>query len=121
MFQPGFFICFVSSRTAQISSDLSGCTYPAAVWYHGFVLQSLRIQSLWLLKKALPSKEDPDISLSIMNSKACFILTLYSRFTHALLTHVHAVSDQLIWSLMHGNYCCIVVPRLRCLHAWVCG
>ena len=41
----------------------------------GFVLpevESLRVQSLWLLKKALPSREEPDISLSIVNSKACF-------------------------------------------------
>ena len=29
---------------------------------------SLRFQSLWLLKKALPSREEPDISLSILNS-----------------------------------------------------
>ena len=33
--------------------------------------------SLWLLKKALPSKEEPDISLSIVNIKARF-------YTHAL-------------------------------------
>jgi len=47
----------------------------------GFVLpevESLRIQSLWLLKKALPSREEPNISsLSIINSKAHF-------YTHAL-------------------------------------
>ena len=34
--------------------------------------KSLRVQSLWLLKKALPSREEPDISVSIVNSKACF-------------------------------------------------
>ena len=33
-------------------------------------VESLRVQSLWLLKKALPSREEPDISLSILNSKA---------------------------------------------------
>ena len=40
----------------------------------GFVLPelSLRVQSLWLLEKALPSREEPDISLSIVNSKAHF-------------------------------------------------
>ena len=27
--------------------------------------------SFWLLKKALPSREEPDISLSIVNSEAC--------------------------------------------------
>ena len=46
----------------------------------GFVLpqvESLRVQSLWLLKKALPSREEPDVSLSTVNSKAHF-------YTHAL-------------------------------------
>ena len=33
-------------------------------------VESLRVQSLWLVKKALPSREEPGISLSIMNSKA---------------------------------------------------
>ena len=32
-------------------------------------VESLRVQSLWLLKKALPSREESDI-LSIVNSKA---------------------------------------------------
>ena len=48
----------------------------------GFVLpevESLRVQSLWLLKKALPSREEPDISLSILNSKARF----YTNTSHA--------------------------------------
>ena len=40
-------------------------------------VESLRVHSLWLLKKALPSREEPDISLSIMNSKVRF-------YTHAL-------------------------------------
>ena len=40
-------------------------------------VESLRVQSLWFLKKALPSKEETDISLSIMNSKARF-------YTHTL-------------------------------------
>ena len=40
-------------------------------------VESLRVQSLWLLKKALPSREEPDISLSIVNGKARF-------YTHAL-------------------------------------
>ena len=35
-------------------------------------VESLRVQSLRLLKKALPSREEPDISLSVMNSKARF-------------------------------------------------
>ena len=49
----------------------------------GFVLpkvEGLRVHSLWLLNKALPSREEPDISLSILNSKACF-------YTHALLAY----------------------------------
>ena len=29
-------------------------------------VESLRVQNLWLLKKALPSREDPDMSLSIL-------------------------------------------------------
>ena len=49
----------------------------------GFVLpavESLKVHSLWLLKKPLPSREEPDISLSTVNSKACF-------YTHALHTY----------------------------------
>ena len=42
-------------------------------------VESLRVQSLWLLKKALPSREEPDIRLSIMNSKARFQLMRYAR------------------------------------------
>ena len=41
-------------------------------------VESLRVQSLWLLKKTLPSREEPDISLSIVNSKARFIPMLYA-------------------------------------------
>ena len=40
--------------------------------------ESLRVQSLWLVKKALPSREEPDISLSIMNSKIRFHLAHYT-------------------------------------------
>ena len=40
-------------------------------------VESLRVQSLWLFKNALPSREEPDISLSILNSQARF-------YTHAL-------------------------------------
>jgi len=43
-------------------------------------VESLRVQSLWLLKKTLPSREEPDISLSIVNSKARF-------YTQALHTY----------------------------------
>ena len=40
-------------------------------------IESLRVQSLWLLKKALTSREEPDISL---NSKARFYTkALYAR------------------------------------------
>ena len=35
-------------------------------------IESLRVQSLWFLKKALLSREEPDISLSILNSKERF-------------------------------------------------
>ena len=41
----------------------------------GFVLpevESLKVQSLWLLKKALPSREEPDIRIA----RHAFILTL---------------------------------------------
>ena len=34
-------------------------------------VESLRVQSLWLLENALPSRDEPDI-LSILNSKARF-------------------------------------------------
>ena len=44
-------------------------------------VESLRVQSLWLFKNALPSREEPDISLSILNSKARF-------YTHALRAYV---------------------------------
>ena len=47
-------------------------------------VESLRVQSLWHLKKTLLSREEPDIILSIVNSKArfytqAFILRLYTR------------------------------------------
>ena len=32
--------------------------------------KALKFKDLWLLKKALPSREEPDISLSTVNSKA---------------------------------------------------
>ena len=35
---------------------------------------------MWLLKKALPSREKPDISLSIMNSKARLHRVLHNSF-----------------------------------------
>ena len=41
-------------------------------------VESLRVQSLWLLK-ALPSQEESDIILSIVNSKARFHLACYAR------------------------------------------
>ena len=40
----------------------------------------LEFRVLWLLKKALPSREEPDISLSIVNSKA----RLHRLYTRAL-------------------------------------
>ena len=43
-------------------------------------VESLRVQSLWLLKKPLPSREEPDISSSIVNSKVRF-------YTRALCVH----------------------------------
>ena len=53
-----------------------------------FVLQiflkwkALEFRVLWFLKKALPSREEPDISLSMMNSKARLHL-LYTRALRA--------------------------------------
>ena len=41
-------------------------------------VERLRVQSLWLLKKALPSRGEPDISLSVVNRRHAFILTLYA-------------------------------------------
>ena len=41
-------------------------------------LESLRVQSLWLLKKGFSSREESDISLPIVNSKACFHLACYA-------------------------------------------
>ena len=41
---------------------------------------------MWLLKKALPSREEPDISLSVVNSKACLhLLYIRVRITHIIL------------------------------------
>ena len=57
--------------------------YLAGLRDQSFVLpevKSLRVQSSWLFNKALSSREEPDISLSIVNSKACF-------FTHALCVY----------------------------------
>ena len=47
-------------------------------------VESLRVQSLWLVKKALPSREEPDISLSIMNSKARLHPTCYACIIRAV-------------------------------------
>ena len=48
-------------------------------------VESLRVQSLWLLKKALPSREEPNISVSIVNSKhTVALMLLYSRFTRVI-------------------------------------
>ena len=55
-------------------------------------IESRRVKSLWLLIKALPSREEPDISLSIVNSKPRF-------FTHALRTHTYT----------HTYYICMYV------------
>ena len=41
--------------------------------------KALEFRVLWLLKKALPSSEEPDISSSIVNSKAAFILIYNTR------------------------------------------
>ena len=40
-------------------------------------VESIGVQSLWLVEKALPSWEEADISLSIMNSKAHLHLVRY--------------------------------------------
>ena len=42
-------------------------------------VESLRVQSLWLLKIALPSREETDFSLALVNSKARLILGHYAR------------------------------------------
>ena len=42
-------------------------------------VESLGVQSSWLLKTALPSTEESDISLSNMNSKARFQPARYAR------------------------------------------
>ena len=39
------------------------------------MLPEVAVQSLWLLKKALLSREEPDISLSILNGKGTFELS----------------------------------------------
>ena len=44
--------------------------YVLGIRIHLPEVESLRVQSLWLLKEALPSREESDISLSIINSKA---------------------------------------------------
>ena len=55
-----------------------------------FVLQiflkwkALEFRVLWFLKKALPSREEPDISLSMVNSKA----RLHLLYTRARITRV---------------------------------
>ena len=42
--------------------------------------KALKFRVLWLLKrKALPSREEQDISLPIVNSRAHFILACYMR------------------------------------------
>ena len=52
-------------------------------------VESVRVQSLWLLKKPLPSREEPDISSSIVNSKARFYTrALLARSEVALFIHL---------------------------------
>ena len=52
-------------------------------------LKALEFRVLWFLKKASPSREEPDISLSIVNSEArlhllyTFILAHYARVISA--------------------------------------
>ena len=78
----------------------------------GFVfseVESLGVHSLWLLKKALPSREEPDISLSIMNSKVAFTLTLYE---HAVLLARSAVAHPIHVALIR-RYIERVVSRKR--------
>ena len=80
---------YLGSNTSQfsaISRQKFTATKPEVGFRDkGFVLpevESLRVQTLWLPKNALPSREEPDISLSIVNTKHAF---LYSRFTRVLL------------------------------------
>ena len=43
--------------------------------------KALEFRVLWLLKKEFPSREEPDISLSIMNSNTRFHLARYARIS----------------------------------------
>ena len=47
--------------------------------------KSLEIRVLWFLKKALTSREEPVVSLSIVSSKARLHLALYSGVTRVIL------------------------------------
>ena len=80
----------------------------------GFVIESLRVQSLWLLKKALPSREEPDISLSIMNSfhltpltsTVYYLFLLSSRYFYnsIFLFPRRAISHDITRVLLHGPW-----------------
>ena len=39
---------------------------------------------MWFLKKALPSREEPDISLSIVNSKARLYLLIFAHYARII-------------------------------------
>ena len=66
-------------------------------------VESLRVQSLWLLKIALPSREETDISLAIVNRKERLIL---GHYTHSIfLKHGSALNT-------HSNDLYVVILNM---------
>ena len=80
-------------------------------------VESLRVQSLWLLKKALPSREEPDISSSILNSKARFYtnaLRAYFSPKRGSALNTHTVD---YGSVRKFHYACSAQVRVQCVEA----
>ena len=61
--------------------------------------KALEIRVLWFLKKALTSREEPDISLSIVNRKKARLHLLYTHVRYAQYTH------DFIRSILNGSCC----------------
>ena len=64
---------FILAKPLALRKDKVHCylaTRPEVEGFRDPEVESLRVQFLGFLKKALPSREEPDISLSILNSKA---------------------------------------------------
>ena len=110
-----------SAICTQVYCYLANTGKPEGFRGQGFVLpeiESLEIRVCGFLKKALPSREEPDISLSIVNSKARFYTnalhallarSVVARWIHlAMILYVHILS---VWPHVRGKIASLVAVR----------